>query len=1486
MTIDKPGLYVCVVNAPGSTIKTSLLFSVSRLAALSRHAPNGQTEVLVTDFLSGKPIEGATVNYYNKQGDNLLRVGSLRTNRDGLATLPTMMGRQAYQATLPGDTCSLLSSLYPYGDGRSLSSLSNYQLSLFTDRGIYRPGQTVRFKGIAYTNDTNNPRVVPDKHFTVLLRDANGKEVASKQCTTHAFGSFNGEFTLPAQALNGTFTLQAGEARAYIEVAEYKRPTFNLKLLPVKEEAVFNEPVTILGKAQTYSGVSLQSGTVNYRITECRLLRSYMRTPPKQVAQGETIVNTDGSFAITFCPEKEVEESLSPNAQLYEVTATLTDSKGETEETRTTVSVAAAGILLSLNLPENKEMEKDSVRMQASACTINGSAIRATGTYTLSPFTRSETEEKNVGKPVVEGSFTTDRPFDSAIFAKLPSGRYRICLTSVDSKGRTVTEQEDFILYSKHDKRPPIITPMWLVDERTTCLPGEEASFVFGTSEKKAYILYELFTNDKLIRRERLELSDENRTFRIPFEAEYGVGFVASFTFVKEGKFYTTQVPIYRRQPDRRLSIRPETFRDRLLPGSRETWKFHIQNADSTAMIAEVLAGMYDASLDRISPFAWSFSPIRQVVLTAPRMTGGAGFQTSYRYENQQPDFVAVPEYQYDCLNWQGMMSSNQSNITLRRYSGAVGAVMMKSASAPMAERQNNRLDVQEVSVANMAESVVEAPVSTPSLPQLRENFAETAFFYPALMTNETGDVSLDFILPESNTTWKMQLLAYTEDMKYGLLTREVISQKPLMVLPNLPRFMREGDQVTLTAQVMNQSGKELVGRARLELFDPANDQPVICLTKSEKPFVLPSDSTITVSWSLTVPSGISLIGCRMVADTDSGSDGEQLLIPVLSNELLITESTPFYLIGDGEQRIQLKESGRSVSRRPFKLTLEMSSNPIWYAVQALPTLTTPEDDNLLSWFASYYSNTLASYIVQTNPRLKKVIDQWTAQGGTAATLLSNLEKNAELKAILLSETPWVLSANNETEQKQRLALLFDLNRAASARMAALQQLQQQQQPDGGWSWMKGGRSSRSITLQVLKGMADLTALNAVEYNQEEKEMQIKALAFVDNCLRQDYEQAKKGQYLKKSLPTAEQLEYLYVRSAYRDIPEPGNAREAIRFYTNQAAKQWSLFSLYGKAETALLMHRNGQKATASAIFGWLRKTATVNMEMGMYWANNRREANYFTSPIDTHCLLMALFNELSPDTADTDRMKQWLLNQKRTQNWESVPATVNAIYALLLTGSDWLGDNNTCTVQWGSHAFNTVTGEAATGYIKEVIPAKEITPQMNILNVQKTGKAPAWGAIYNQYFEAIDQVAAQSGALRIDKKLFVETNSSAGRQIHPVTLNTPLCIGDKVVVRLTLSSDREMDYVALKDQRAGCFEPSGQLSGYEYRNGLSYYRAPGDVSENFYFDRLPKGTFVLEYSVYASRVGEYAGGVSTLQCLYAPEYVAHTAGERIRVNE
>ncbi len=1502
--MEQTGLFMYEVSsASDKSLTARAPFSVSRLSLACRPDAEGIQEVFVTDFESGKPLAGIPVVCYNTTMQwEAKELATVRTDSNGFASLSVKERKQidAVRPVLPGDTASLLTGLSP-SYRQTADDGSQTYVSLFTDRSIYRPGQTVAFKGIVYADDKKRLAASEGETVTVSLRDANYKEIARKEFTTNAFGSFHGEFTLPRQSLNGNFVLVTNRASVSFRVEEYKRPSFRLEIEPIKEEVTFGNEIQIQGKAESFSGAALQKGKVEWVITRRPFwLRDYMPDPYnhtyEQVAQGTADVNQKGKFRFAFVPKREQAGSDRPVCQSYEVKARLTDSKGETQETAYIFSAGDAGIVLSLQI--DHWLEKEKAEAKVIARTLNGEKVKAQGSYALYKLTekkdpRSGSATCEADSILAAGSFSTEQILTDA-FRNLAPGQYRLQVHSTDQKGVKVKAESDFVLYSLQDRRMPAYIPSWMPERRYEALPGETIDVHFGTSESPAYVVYELFAaNGTRIHRELVTMRNEKRAFPVLYRESYGEGMTASFSFVKGGELWTNSCSIVKKEPERELAFQTETFRDRILPGSLESWKFRLTDADSLAAQAEVLASMYDASLDQILPSRWHFTPRRGVSLWMHYFQTGNRFP-EYCSRHAILSLQDVPAYGYDQMYraWAEMLWKN-----IRFYASSekslTGGLMLRSAKEPSESKAVEVLDMMteddavlsepEATAEDAAMAEEEIPESAPSAVFMRKNFAETAFFYPVLQTDETGHVSFSFTVPESNTSWKLQLLAHTEDMKYGYLSKEAVSNKPIMISPNLPRFLRNGDEAVISAQIINQTAEAIQGNAKLELFNPETEE---ILLQMEKPFSLTADETGAVQWNFRVEEWdkMGVLGCRVRATGAAGSDGEQHLLPVLPNQTLITESIPFYLTDEEETAIRLPKQAVA---NPYRITIEASGNPIWYAVQALSTLNEPKQEDILSWFSVYYSHTLSAYMAQAHPRIKQAIDRWKAAGENAETLLSNLEKNEELKTVLLEETPWVMDAANETEQKQRLQLLFDANRTSQVREEALQQLLKQQLPNGGWSWMDGMPASRHITLQILKGMAQLTQLNAVEYNQAEKEMQMKALRFLDRSIQEDYERLPESGTGSSAIPADEQVEYLLVRSFYRDIPESGGAREAIRHYTRQAETNWKEYGLYGRAAIAWLMYQNGKKETARDILDWFRKTATLHAEKGMYWANNRNSSASNRSAIETHCLIMSLFQQADPDQEQADRMKQWLLNQKRTQIWESIPATQNAIYALLLTGNSWIEETNVCHIRLNDAAWSTADGETGTGYLKVNPDISRLSSAKNpVVHIRKSGNAPAWGSIYIQYFAPLEEVEKQKGVLNVEKKLFVETNESGTKGIRPATEEQPLKVGDKVIVRLTVRSDRDMEYVFLKDLRAGCFEPVQTLSGSQCRDGIWYYRSSKDLSENIYIEHLPQGTFVLEYPAVVSRNGAYGGGISTIQCLYAPEFASHTEGNRLVVKE
>jgi uncharacterized protein YfaS (alpha-2-macroglobulin family) len=1464
-------------------------FSVSRLATVSRSV-DSQREFLVVDRLSGKPIEGAQIRFYKRENNSLewMKNETLTTDKQGLAQGGNRKDVVFYQPVLENDT-ALVTSPVPWISTFRESSKNNQTLSLFTDRSIYRPGQTVYFKGIAYEAGENVQQVISKQSYTLTLYDAYHKEVAKKTFATNDFGSLAGEFVLPQGSLNGNFSISSDKNAAYVyfRVEEYKRPTFDIQFSKNENSSRFGDEITIKGEAKTFSGIALQETSVQYRITRqnhwmfTRRLRDAV-----QVAEGTIQTKNNGAFEITFVAEKAFEDKNLENVvYTYTVEMSLTDTNGETQNSQTYVHIGDKAMYINVEGLEEIVNKDNLPSVQIRTFNLGGNPIPVKGTYEIYSLKTDakgkfdlESADWKKDKLIYSGYFEAGKNIDISILKSLTSGKYRLYPFPQGREGGG--EVFDFVLTSSQDKRPPLPVYEWLMTPKTACFIGENAEIIYGSSVKNAYVLYEIFRNNKKLSAIRFILNNENRKIEIPYQEAYENGVTACFTFVKDGHVFTEKVNIYKKQPDKKLKLKMEVFRDKLLPGQKEEWKISVKDAGEKGIFSELLAGMYDASLDKIANHSWSFNPIPQTYLSVPNFNGGNELNTSNKSIENQMNDLAVPSFNFYTFNWFGWNIYSQSLSVLKfKNRGAVSDEMLSPSLLKKTMHFTSPIATVDILVQTESEEV-----------QIRRDFNETAFFYPQLKTNEDGETLLSFTVPESNTTWKFMGLAHTNDLKYGQIIEKAISRKQLMITPNIPRFIRENDRTTITTNISNLSETTISGTIVIECFDPNTNQINIVIAGNSKEFTLDAGKTAAVSWSFNVPSGIDLTALKIVACSSDFSDGEQHLISVLPNRMLVTESMPLNISGEQKKTFSFDKIGKnnSPSLENYRLTLEFTGNPLWYAVQALPTLTAPQSENVLSWFAAYYSNALSVRIAGSNPKIKSFIDIWMQQSGTKETLLSNLEKNQELKTVLLEETPWLLQASNETEQKQRLISLFDSNRANYLTGQSLEKLQSLQTDNGGWAWFKGMNASVSITQWLLYGMGKMeekrNVIAMTQPSEDLKKMQEKALQFIDRKFREHYENFRKRKPSLISSLTSYELEFLLVRSLYKEIPF-GETEEAVRFYTSIAEKYWAKNpNLYDRAITAMILQRNGNTKTALSIVKSLREHASRKPDLGMFWANNNTHAFLFQSAVCVHTFIMEAFQEVGTTTEEMDEMKRWLLKQKQTQEWESVPATVNAIDILLKTGSNWLENEGKTSIRLGDKTIDTQQSETGTGYIKEVYNANDITADMKWIEIFKEDATPGWGALYWQYFEDLDKITPAKTGLNVEKSLFIEKITTTGKAFAPITDNNPLRVGDKVLVHLTVRSDRDIEYVHLKDMRASCFEPAEQLSGIRWTQGLVYYQSPKDVSMNYYFDRLPKGTYVFEYPLYVTSVGDYSNGITSIQCLYAPEFVSHTSGGRVVV--
>jgi len=1488
-------------------------FVVTDLTYIGRSTTNKQESMYVLNRLSGLPQSDVSIEIYSKKWmgsgyDNEFK-GAYKTGNDGLALFP--FETNYFQNTLyftKGKDCYFSSNNTAHYTDRYRFENENTRVSIFTDRSIYRPGQTVSFKGIVFYSNSKKQKVAANEMFVVKMINTAGQQISSKEFISNEFGSFAGEFILPEGGLNGAFRIQTEGGSQTIWVEEYKRPTFEVLLDKPKDEIQFGDKVTLKGTVKAYAGYNVGDANVKYRVVRrVHHFCWWFNEPEEEIVNGITKSNSDGSFEVAFVPSKSKSKSSLrvDRAYSYTVYTDVTDPKGETQQGEQAISVGDKSLFIIAEVPENWNKAKQT-SIAISTETINDEKVNSVLNYSLYRLAETDIYSENLGEEkelkildkVLSGSFDTKDQKLELDLKDLSSGRYKLMLTTMDARGKEVKLEKTIVLYSVDDKKPPVKSYVWVLTPKTTCAVDEIAKIQFGTSTTNTQVLYEIMQGNRVLESRWVAFSNEINTFEIPFEQSYGAGVTVMFTFIKDEQLFTRSIQIKRRIVEKKLTPTLSVFRNKLLPGEKAEWTISVPESATNKKATELLVGMYDASLDAIRSHNWYFNPgyVESIEYSpaweANQINTGSG-NVSF-----DVNYLKVPGYEFNKLNWFGLEISeyNQYRQTTMRRSAAFTSMATVIGSN----------DVNGKDIADIKEVVTEAPrefkevtiasalegksaglevTETKKTVQLRTNFNETAFFYPQLRTDEKGNVKFTFTAPESLTRWNVKMLAHTPDLYFGQGEAQVVTQKDLMVQMNLPRFVRMSDKLVLSANVINLTDKSLTTTVQLEMIDPATEKPIALKNVTPKAVTLAANETKAVEWELSEFSPYELVICKVIAQAGNFSDGEQKYLPVLPDKVLVTESLQLTIRGNQTRTFNFESLLKNGSKVDTKnLSVEFSSNPAWYAVQALPTISTPENDNALDYFTAYYANSLAAFIANSNPKIAATFNRWKMAGGSRDALLSNLEKNAELKNMLLEETPWVMAAKDETEQKRQIALLFDLNMQKNQAQQYLDKLLALQMPSGGFTWFKGMGESRYITQEILLNLGRLNRLiGRTDVNQQAAIAS--ALKYLDLEIARDFENLKKynKNYQKEECVDNMQLFYLHLRSEFPTIPIATSSQDAVKFYTAQSGKYWTDFTLYGKAMMAVVANRNGKVQLADDILKSLKENALKTDEFGMYWAKNTSGYFWNERPIAVQAAIIEAFTEITKNKADVDELKIWLLKQKQTQRWDSPMATVDAIYALLNQGSDWLANEGVVKIKVGNKTLQPASTEAGTGYFKETISVAEVRSDMGKVTVNKYDKGIGWGAMYWQYYQDLDKIQGQGGAMKITKKLFVEKMTTVGKTMLPIE-QTELHKGDKVITRLVITTDRNLEFVALKDLRASCFEPVNQLSGCEWKENVCYYQTTKDASTQFFFSFLPKGTYVFEYALWTNAAGEYTSGIASVQCQYAPEFVSHTGGERIQI--
>ncbi|MEP7143296.1 MAG: alpha-2-macroglobulin family protein [Ferruginibacter sp.] len=1558
------------------------------------HNTNNEYNVLHRE--TGQPLPGTQVQVwetkynYNTSRNDEIKAESYTTDKNGYFKLKPAKEYRSFLLQLTGKNDELFMDENNYDNYYNSYEQTLKPISfLFTDRSIYRPGQTLYFKGIVLKKGDNpaETSIIPGFKSTLVLKDVNGQKISELQMLTNEYGSYHGSFKLPEGLLNGQFSLfdETTNTTQYLNVEEYKRPKFSVEVSKPTGTYRLYDSVKVTGSAKAYAGNTIDGATVKYRVV--RKVRfqpwwygvygGYGRKimPPgrssdeMEITNGETITDAKGEFRIQFkaIPDETINKKDQPTFY-YEVSADITDVNGETRSGETSIAVAYQAIQLNIDVADkiNADSLKNlKIRSTNTNDIFEKTKVNATIYKVRSPnkiFRARYWEMPDqfvMSKDEYEGYFPYDIYKDEDQAAKWPLGEkvadktdstsvngqwsmlnnspgagwYKIVATTKDKYGEEV-KAEKFILIQNDAKGGEEKSAVTVIAQQNEMHPGQKIKYAIKTGFENIWLIHTISKMDKTNTTTYQTIKPNQ-----PYQNEIGVtesdrgGMAMSYVFVQHNRVYKGNENFSIPWDNKDLAISYQTFRDKILPGSEEKWTAKITGNKGEQVAAEMLVSMYDASLDQFSPQSWTALNIWPGLVNSVGWSeNGFTAVSSEGYDRIMNDYLRTDPKSYDRLL---QVFSNNGVVAIgygtRKRKDAVGGINqvadMAMMAAPMANQKlagrvegiQTDKNLEMADTATVAVPDIQQPATNNNTVQIRKNFNETAFFFPDLTTDEAGNVSFNFTIPEALTQWKLMTFAHTKELSSGYLEKLLVTQKPLMVQPNAPRFMREGDRMEFSAKIVNLSDSEITGTAQLELLDAATNKPIDGWFKNTLPnqyFTIAAGQSAAVKFPLEIPFNFnSAMTYRVTAKSSNNassgvagfSDGEEMALPVLTNRMLVTETLPLNLRNTNKKDFKFEKllnSGSSSSLSNHALTVEYTSNPVWYAVQALPYLMEYPYDCAEQTFNRYYANSLASFISNSVPKIKSVFEKWKTLD--TAALMSNLQKNEELKSALLQETPWVLAAQNEDRQKKNIALLFDMVKMSSEADRAINKLKEMQSPNGGFVWFKGGPDDRYMTQYIITGIGHLRKLNALSENDYKKiKMMVdKAIPYLDNKIKEDYDNLIKYKAdLKNNNLSYVQIQHGYMRSFFNEYPIQATSQTAYNYYHGQAKKYWLNNSKYMQAMIALTLHRTNEEATAKAIISSLKENSINKEEMGMYWKEWTTGGYYwYQAPIESQAMMIEAFTDIDKNNNTINDLKTWLLKQKQTQNWKTTKATAEACYALLLGGSNWMSEEKEVIITLGNIAIKSTDDktEAGTGYFKKTIPGENIKPGMgNIsaaINPADSGNPPAnggrehgstsWGSVYWQYFEDLDKITAAATPLKLNKQLYIEKNTDKGPVLETIGDGATLKVGDKVKVRIELRVDRDMEYVHMKDMRAACMEPVNVISGYKYQGGLGYYESTKDASTNFFFGWLARGTYTFEYPLFVTHTGNFSNGITTIQCMYAPEFTSHSEGIRVSVEE
>ena len=1430
------------------------LFYVSNLAVMIQQLPDDKHRYVVVNATDGQPVAGAKVELYEKDYD----VKTGKRKRLVHARLTTDNNGEAYFKNVDGEVLVSTSAdkfapakyIYLSRDRYFEQKDDKTAYQLFTDRSIYRPGQKMHATAVSFIVKKGLDASVPgkSKELKFILRDAEWKQVAEQKATTDEYGTASVDFELPKEGKTGMFSISVnGQASEYIRVEEYKRPTFEITFPKVNERYTWGDTIVVKASAKTYAGVPVQGAKVEYKVT--RRNQMWWRgasSSDKQVKTDSTVTREDGTFEVEI-PLEVAESEKNDFMRIarffnFTVSAVVTDISGESHEGEMSLPLGTRSTAFSVDMP--KRIETDSLKTVTFAYrNASGMPISSQLKYRID---KGEWKVAEANAPIAIKEYNAS----SAQVRK--SGVHQL-----EAICGTDTLQQKFTLFSMKDTHPMETTTEWYYQTaKTFPRDGKPVYVQVGSSENGAHIVYSIIAGNKLLEKGAWELGDSIVTLPFTYKEEYASGVVINYSFVKNGECYARTINIARPLPEKKLNIAWKTFRDRLTPGQKEKWTLQITTPDGKPAKAQLMSVLYDKSLDQLAEHSWKMSlGLSQWLpscywksnLKYYKMDLLGVYPTKY-FDQKQLD---VDKFDGKFFSYYAYMQAVELSKLERSYGGTVEAVRIQKDEQVRNEAKVMRIRGSKMPRFGAASSkpllsemdlvlkekmvmheefggggsnkvLSSADEAALNHVQVRENLNETAFFYPALESDNQGNVAINFTLPESVTTWKFMGLAHDKEMRNGLLVDEAVAQKTVMVQPNMPRFLREGDKSTIVVKLFNTSDKKVSGNARMQILDPETNKVVWQKTQN---YSIDAEGSATISFDVQgLKEGVYIN--KVVAAGNGYSDGEQHYLPVLSNRELVVNTLPITLHQKGEQNFDLsklflnKEGKQAKGAEDAKVTIEYTNNPSWLMVKALPAISNPDEEDAISLMSAIYANTITTHI----------------------------QKNLSLEK-LSQET---IRLQNQVEKLKKL-----------------------QNADGSFSWWKGMKGSRYMTTSVAEMMVRLNAIAGVQ--KSTARMLTSALNYLSLQTAQEVREMKKQEEKKQKVSPSEQtLHYLYILSM--DGRKMKQNLEADKAYLlDKMSKMTGDFTIYGKARAAVVLARNSQqnaayREKAGEYLQSVNEYAVYREEMGRYYDTRKALYSWRNYKIPTQVSVIEALQMLKPNDKQTiEELQRWLLMSKRTQVWDTPVNTVDAVYAFMKGNeSNWSRKAENAVLKLDGKLLPMPQDSTTLGYVKTGRPGKA-----SKLSIDKKSDYTSWGAVYAEFKQPISEIGSAVSGIKVRRVIVPAESESKGKAQAKV--------GEKVKVTLIITADRDYDFVQITDKRAACLEPVNQLSGYQW--GIGCYVSPRDHATNFYFNRLSKGKHIVEMEYYVDRKGDYQSGTCTAECTYSPEFGGRTETYELKVN-